>query len=350
MRRQWSSGKPFWSIHRALQQSLLHRLDSDPPARQKAFQRALDLTRQAFPRQSDIQAPSNQNWLANEACLAHALHLEDVYKKAPTPIHAPDHFVELLADVGNYMWEKGLYERGVLTLQLAKSIHNQPGRSHDLIEHSKVCSLLCGIFLELGISGRKEGLVEALECWELRQQYLGQLTSAEEMTQENCLLVANSWNDIACCMMEYGCYNKAEAWMAKSLEVKHKHKSGIPESGMAFFNFAENYKNLAIIRTSQNRHDEAVTLSRKAALLIEKHTDAENAVTLSFRFHLAYALYQAGSFQEALEVHEQVRQMRAQVFGPYNVHTLNSYYACAVVLQALDQAAEAEYVRSAGPS
>jgi tetratricopeptide (TPR) repeat protein len=306
------------------------------------------LTRQAFPRQSDIQAPSNENWLANEACLAHALRLEDVYKNAPTPIDPPDHFVELLADVGNYMWEKGLYERGILTLQLAKRIHKQPNRYHDLIEHSKVCTLLCGIFLELGISGRKEGLAEALECWGLRQKYLSQITSAaEEMTQENWLLVANSWNDIACCMIEYGCYNKAEAWMTKSLEVKHKR--GIPEDGAAFFSFAENYKNLAIIRTSQNRHCQAVELSKKAALLVEKHSSIEKAVVLSFRFHLAYALYQEGSLEEALQVHEQVRQMRAQVFGQHNVHTLNSYYACAVVHQALGQAAKAECVQSICP-
>lgn len=316
VRRQFSSPRPFWSIHRALQQSLLHRLDKEPSARQDAFQLAHSIIRRAFPRQSDVQAPSNQNWLANEACLVHAMHLENVYKASPTPIQPPTGFAELLADVPNYMWERGLYERGITTGQLAKRIHQEhesegSEQSRDLIEHSKVCTLLCGIYLELGISGRKEGLAEALEAWELRCRFRAQSSSADEMTQENLLLVANSWNDIACCMMEYGCYETAESWLSKSIELKR----ALAEDGTAFFNFVENYKNLAILRTAQGRFVEAVTLSRKAVLLVERHNSLESAVTQSFRFHLAYALYQAGNYEEALSLHEQVRQARVRIFG-----------------------------------
>lgn len=335
----------MWSIHRALQQSLLHRLDKDPSARQDAFEIAHSIIRRAFPRQSDVQAPSNQNWPANEACLAHALHLENVYKASPTPIQPPTGFAELLADVSNYMWERGLYQRGITTGQLAKRIHQEheseaSEQSHDLIEHSKVCTLLCCIYLELGISGRNEGLTEALESWELRRQFRAQSSPTDEMAQENLLLVANSWNDIACCMMEYGCYETAESWLSKSLELKQD----LAEDGIASFNFAENFKNLAILRTAQGRPAEAITLSRKAVLLVEKHNRHESAVTQSFRFHLAYALYQAGSYAEALSVHEEVRQMRVPIFGPQNVHTLNSYYGCGVALQALGRTEEAEYV------
>ncbi|KAK0745720.1 P-loop containing nucleoside triphosphate hydrolase protein [Schizothecium vesticola] len=191
------------------------------------------IIRLAFPRQSDIQAPSNQNWLANEACLGHALHLGN----------APNGFPELLADVSNYMWERGLYERGIITGQLAKRIHKEhqseaSEQSHDLIEHSKICTLLSGIYLELGISGREGGLAEALEAWEPRRQIRALSCSTDEMTQENLLLVANSWNDIACCMMEYGCYDTAEAWLSKSLELKRD----LDEDGVAFFNYAENFK------------------------------------------------------------------------------------------------------------
>ncbi|KAL4900328.1 hypothetical protein BDW74DRAFT_96393 [Aspergillus multicolor] len=344
VRRQWSGGKPFWSIHRALQRSLLHRLDTEPSKVHTTFCLALDIIRQSFPRQSDVQAPSNTNWLANEACLAHALHLEDVFKSTPTAINAPQEFVELLADVGNYMWERGLYERGIQTLQLAKKIHETAKNEPDYIEHSKVCSVLCGIYLEQGLSRRKDGLSEALAAWELRETYLkSSALPIKSMPKENCLLIGNAWNDIACCMLEYSCFDKVGGCLERSLQIKRDR--GISENDeLAYFNFAENYKTLAILMTAQGRHQEAISLSRRAVSLIEKYEHPESAVTQSFRFHLAYALYQSGKLKESFRMHERIRQVRIHVFGPQNVHTLNSYYACAVVLQALNQLETAEHM------
>jgi hypothetical protein len=57
------------------------------------------------------------------------------------------------------------------------------------------------------------------------------------------------------------------------------------------FNYAENYKNLAIAKTAQGKHDEAVDLSAKAVRMIESETGSISAATQSFRLHLAYSLY-----------------------------------------------------------
>jgi len=354
----------MWSIHRALQQSLLHRLDADPAARQGAFQVALDVVRQAFPRQSDAQAPTNHNWLVIEAHLSHALHLEDVFRKCPSSdgIVPPPNFAELLADVGNYMWERGFYDRGLPTLRLAKRIHEGnlnrasigegPRTRHryyycNLMEHSKVCTLLGGIYLEMGISRRQDGLRELVESWRLRQEYFSGADATDinggpgpHRSRQEWLLMGNSWNDVGCALLEFACYDKAETFVQKSLQIK-RSRGFKEDSVFCAFNYAENYKNLALVRTAQGRHRDAVELCQKAVGLMELHNDPDSATVLSFRFHLGYALYQAGRFDEALLLHHQVRGSRLRLFGATNVHTLDSFYACSVVLEALGKLDEA---------
>ena len=126
--RQTGLTRPFWSIHRALQISLLLRLDGDPPLRQRVFETSLSLVRAHFPRQSDIQAPSNDNWEANDANLPHALHLQSTYERSSPPLKPVPEFAELLGDVGNYCWERSFYEQGTKTLELAEKIYeSHPG-------------------------------------------------------------------------------------------------------------------------------------------------------------------------------------------------------------------------------
>jgi hypothetical protein len=334
------SGKAIWSIHRALQLNILHRLDNHPEVRQGAFNEALTVVRQVYPRQSEIQAPSNDKWRAYDIGLPHALQLQVVFECSNPPLEASSAFLELLSDAGNFMWERALYEQGIKTLELAESIYERQG-GVDLIEKSKVLTLLGVLSQEVGLSGRKKGLDRIAKSLVLRRRYFKEIELAVSRVSyiEN-LLLANAWNDLACSMLEHSSYGQAEIYLKMSIDLKVGWN--MPETGDAFFNYAENYKNLAIVRIAQRRFQEAVNLTTRAVELMERGFGCQGAAVQAFRFHRAYAIYYSGDLSSALEAHQAVREARVRIFGQDEVHTLNSYYACAVVLQALQRLDKAE--------
>lgn len=339
MRRQDVEGRKVWSIHRALQRSLLHRLDDDPIARQRVFETAFETVRRVFPKNSSVQAPSNENWDAYSANLNHVFHMQYVFRSSQK-METPDGFTGLLMDVGNYLWERGFYRQGIESLRLAMQVQEQTP-SHDLMEQSKVCTLLAAILHELGASGRKESEELFVRSLRQRKQFINErILKGLAIADDDIILWANAWNDIACVMLREGCYDQVDTVLHRSLELKQQQ--GIPEDTSAAFNYAENYINLGRLRTAQGLHVEAVALSRKAENMLVAAMGATSAAAQTFAQNHAWALYSAGRLHEALVKHERVRQARIKIFGERNAHTLKSYYACGVVHHCLGQLEEAE--------
>ena len=340
---------PFWTIHRALQIYLLHRLDEDLVLRQRVFESTLSLVRNNFPRQSETQAPSNNNWVANETALRHTLQLQRVYQTSKVPIDPPPAFAELLGDVGNYLWERALYDQGIETLDLAERIY-ESHPSWNPMQHSYAATILGVLSQEVGISGRKRGLDLCFKSLELRKQYVTSLQDAgKEPTESDWLLLGNSWNDMACTMLEFSSFSQAEMFLDLSMKIKRKAR--LTES-KASFHYAENLKNLAIVRISQGRFKEAVDLSTQALCLMERKergSGPKSASTQSFRFHRGYCLFYAGNYDAAYNEHDMVRKSRENIYGRNEVHTLNSYYACALMSVHLGQLTRARYVLNPPP-
>ncbi|KAE8336179.1 hypothetical protein BDV24DRAFT_168522 [Aspergillus arachidicola] len=335
--REVAGNQGYWSIHRSLQLHLLHRLDKAPYDRQRAFEEAVDIVRRAYPRQSSIQAPSNHSWELQEVCLPHVVHLQNVFENSPPSETAmtlvpTKNFVHLLGDLGNYMWERAFYDRGVATLELAEKIHETQAWD-DLIEHSKVATILGVLSQEIGISGRQQGLDRCKRSLALRDRHIAHLRDQKiEPSLDEMLLFANAFNDVACSLLEYACYDQAEVFLDRSIGIKCSLQ--LPENGTAFFNFAENFKNLAIVRLAQKRPDEAMRLIKRATALMEANAGVHAATTQSFLFHRANILHCTGKHADALLAHESVLQARIKIFGE-QAHTLNSYFACGLAYRAL---------------
>lgn len=79
-------------------------------------------------------------------------------------------------------------------------------------------------------------------------------------------------------MLECSCFAQAETYLQKSLDITRKQ--GITERGEASFNYAENSKNLALVRIADGKLAEAVELASRAA---ENRTIQHSAATLAFR-------------------------------------------------------------------
>ncbi|KAE8310660.1 hypothetical protein BDV41DRAFT_383747 [Aspergillus transmontanensis] len=337
VKREVAGDQGYWSIHRSLQLHILHLLDKAPCDRQSAFEEAVDIVRRAYPRQSSIQAPSNHSWELQEACLPHVVHLQNVFENTPPTeiamtLAPTKNFVHLLGDLGNYMWERAFYDKGVATLQLAEKIH-ETQTWDDLIEHSKVATILGVLSQEIGISGRQQGLDRCKKSLALRKRHIAHLRDQKIIPSlDEMLLFANAFNDVACSLLEYACYDQAERFLDNSIGIKRSLQ--LPENGTAFFNFAENFKNLALVRLAQKQPDEAMRLIERATALMEANAGIHAATTQSFLFHRANILYCTGKHADALDAHQSVLQARIAIFGQ-QAHTLNSYFACGIAYRTL---------------
>jgi tetratricopeptide (TPR) repeat protein len=335
VRRDIVGGRAFWAVHRALQLNMLHKLDADPNLRQCVFEQVLSVLRKVYPRQSDIQAPSNEHWRDEEECLPHVLNLQIVFEQSKPPMLGTPVFAELLGDVGNYLWERALYTKGIQCLELAAKLYDENSWK-DSMAHSKVLTILGAISSEVGITGRRRATERWVRSLHLRHEHN---LSVQAPSKAESLLLANAWNDMACGMLDYGHYGLAEKFLNRSVEIKRTIP--LDEEGMAHFNYAENFKNLAIVRIAQRRTKAACKLTARAVHLIENGAGADTATTQAFKFHHAYAIYADGDLDEAYRLHEEVRKARRAIFGEDEVHSLNSGYACSVLLQALGKFDEA---------
>ena len=198
------------------------------------------------------------------------------------------------------------------------------------MQHSKVSTILGVLSQEIGITGRKRGLDRCIKSLALRQQHMAKLEQNNiSAAESDCLLLGNAWNDVACSMLELSSYKQAEEYLEHSIRIKRENK--LTDTGRAYFNFAENYKNLALVRIAQGWVKDATDLTSRAVKLIELGEGPKSASVQSFRFHHAYACFYAGDLLDAWNQHEKVRKSREDILGLAEVHTLNSYYACVLM-------------------
>lgn len=336
--RETSSKGPFLSIHRALQLSLLHKLDDNPGARQSTFDHAIKLVRRVFPRQSEVQAPCSSNWEVKERFLPHVLSLQSVFEQDfEHSLHGTEEAAILFSDVGHYLWERVINPQAMKSLELAKRILVTCPDT-DGLELSKVCNILGDLYCqERGELGRHAGLKLLIEALMLRKKHVE--TSQAELTTSEYLLLANAWNDIACSLFDHGSYTEARQYLEKSLLIKKER--GIPENTEAAFSYAENYKNLATVCIYEKDFKNGIQLAAQAVELIELDSSDHRSISL-FQFHYANSLFYNGQIAESLKRHEKIRDQRLKLFGLAGVPTLNSYFTCSWLNFAIGRILEAE--------
>ncbi|KAI0021939.1 hypothetical protein F4780DRAFT_778211 [Xylariomycetidae sp. FL0641] len=322
-------GAPVWSIHRALQMDLLCRLDGDTSRRQEVFLGIVSTIRAHCPPQSSIQIPLQENWSQVEAILAHALYIQEVYEQSAPPMIPLPELASLLGDIGSYCYERGLVGQGTKALTLAKAFHDNCAEKDDL-EHSRVCTMMAGLNQESGITGRERGWHLLHLSMNLRLQHVNcRRCHNENPAEDEWLMLTAAWNDLACSFLEYSAFAAAETLLVKSLRLKQMLQ--IPKQGQAFYQYAENYKNMALVRVSEGRYTDALQLISDGVHLVESKLGPRTAASLTFRFHQAYIHFYMGNTKEALEQHEGVRVAREMMYGLNEAHTLSSYYACALM-------------------
>jgi tetratricopeptide (TPR) repeat protein len=189
---------------------------------------------------------------------------------------------------------------------------------------------------ELGISGRVEGLAGLQKSLRLRQQTI--VCCADEVKRKDVLLFANALNDYGCALVDLESYEEAEPFFARSLEIKQQcgSENDIP------FEFAESYKNIALVRTAQGRFAEAVELISRATELSESANGWRNTATLVFAFMKACICFRSGDQGNAIKTMERVHGESAGLLGEMANHTLNSRYVLGAFFHETGDTAQAK--------
>jgi len=320
------SGKPCLIMHRSLQRTILHRLDTDFEKFQDTFNMAFILIRKVFPRQSPVHGPQNDLWGVYEQYRSHVMNLRAVYMRSVRRPLTSMEFAEILSDAAYYFWERNIFIDGLRASDTAEEICEKfPSQFKN--KRANVHTIASAIRWNRGISERRGCLRRFLKSLSLRQQLLNELNDSDA-TMEDLALYANAWNDVGCSLLDYECYEDAVPYFDLSIALKRKLGDNTA--------CLESLKNKALALTGQGRFVEAIELIPDEASLPQDVSEPAYVHILQvFQFTWACILLNAGDLKKAHEKLTNVLACRRNLYGESGRSTLDACYMLAIVKQKM---------------
>jgi tetratricopeptide (TPR) repeat protein len=332
-------GQQVLSIHRTLKQHLIHLLDEKGGDEiSVVFNRAVAIIRQAFPAGHVLQAPTNHTWLDCEAALSHALSLHGVFEKWQDRIPASVRLATLLADVSNFLWERGIAGDGTEIIDACEAVCTALEHSEEIyVVHANICAVAGAFYSDLGYVGRERTYQYAIKGLQLRKAHM-ERSIATTPERNDYLNLSNAWNDVGVMLLEQSEFEKAEPYIQESLRIKRQWASedDIP------WHYGECYKNLSYIELSRENLDEAKRLSKTATSLCTRDMLEKSAASLRAHFIEGLISLNSHHIYEALDKHKYVLRLRKETFGDNNQHTKHSLFAVGETYRLQEKLDKAE--------
>lgn len=163
--REEIDGHYCLTMHRSLQWSIIADLSRDYLQRFKVYQQAFTLLRHRLPFKSLNPTPEPNTRPKFEEISPQVLSLRTHCLWPEPPIELPPEFARILADVGVYLWQTGLWLDGRKALETAQGIINKqrvpaidPLR-RDVLTHLGVLDGMGGVSQrKIGLERREEAL------------------------------------------------------------------------------------------------------------------------------------------------------------------------------------------------
>ncbi|KAF6229946.1 hypothetical protein HO133_004283 [Letharia lupina] len=323
-----SGGQTYFSVHRSLQLSILHRLSQNTKGRQEAFMQAFALVRAQMPEASRIQASQPDAWHKYDAYVPQISSLR-THSLWPEPkIELPVDFVRVLIDTGVYLWQQGLLVEGKAALETAEKCLEEVPLDDLNILFSDIDDVL-GIIDDLtGISCRADSLRRRRRALQIRKIEHGRIAE-EDRTRIDEVRLYNAEANLGCAYLNAELFEEAETIFENCL-VQYKSWTTVEEE--IPFEYAKYYNHIAFVRTFQGRHIEAIVSARRACDLQQIHGGPNAPLVQYNRFNLGNQLYHAGELEESLKVNQECLRDRIRVCGKDNLLTLESYSEVGALL------------------
>ena len=316
------------TIHRQLQHNLILRLSFDPVRSKIIFANAVTLLRNAFPHQNPIIEHMTMDWpqcarYVDQILSVHRIYL--AFPNAPAALGCSLDFTCLLRDCGQYLWEQSLNKPAEQVLGLALDLcdANEPS-SNLLALRASIMFRQCSVEIDGGYSGVLSAIPKYKAAIKIQRELLRRIKQhGEELTADVVLPLANGLNNLGCCYMHLSHYAVAEILFRQALVIKQEKWSSDASTAIEF---AEGYKNIAVVRASQNQIQEALRMSDQSVKLMEEYAGPKSSRTYFFRFIYACILFDSGAVEPALNNHLEILEARRSILGETHNYTASSYY------------------------
>ncbi|MCJ1394890.1 hypothetical protein MMC18_007770 [Xylographa bjoerkii] len=333
------------AVHRQLRLNLLRNLSRDPARSRFIFGNAVSLLRYVFPRQNLVIEHMTQDWPQCARFVDQVLSFFHIYSTFPNPAQTLGYslsFARILCDCGQYLWEQSLNQSAEQVLELAAKIcdGNMPP-DKPLALRASILFRQCSVEIDAGYSGILRAIPKFKVAIDIQHKVLEALSSAgQEPTAEDEIPLANGLNNLGCCYLHLTRYEEAESLFQESLSIKENEKWS--NHGSMSYEFAESNKNIAIIRASQGRIEEALKLSLQSVTTMKSFAGSDSSRTYFFRFIYACILFDSGAIEQALLLHLEILEARKRLLSETHNYTASSYYMVGFTYYYLRRYSDAE--------
>lgn len=345
-RLRMNDGSAAMKIHRALQRSILHRLDKDTIERQRVFDTAVAVVRKAFPLQNLAKKGDTSQWYPNKKYLPHVNSLNTCVTQAAPPIDNNLTLAELERDAGWFLLNWEILPTAIPLLEGAEKISREITSTGNPTAAGIYADVLCTLSSYDqydGIEGRERGLQRTGTAWQIREKEFLQIP-AEDLQPSDYINLGRTLGDYGCCFAQLNRINEASECWEKMLDFYKK--AGTEDTLTA--RFAQVYGNLAMARSVQGRNDEAKIYAEDSLRLLEQALNSGNIFRTRTTFLLAFSTFAYGDVERSLRLHRDVLKQHLENLSPAHHLTLASRYNVAVCLQSVGDLEAAECVSSNG--
>ena len=333
IQERFVDGQCCLSMHRSLQRSIWNNLSKNPPKQQEVFDATVAMLRKTIPSVLPIQVPEPRKWYEHQRLIPHVLNLRFVYTTFQAQICPSLDFVKLLINPGINQWERGLVRDGLLLVKTAEDVLGVISKDGFELLRADIHTEIALLYDDTGSTNRAEALERRKKSLEIRQAHAKQ---APSMSQDDEILLYNSWQDYVLSLMQYNNYQEAEPILGKCLA---KYKTWGTEGELPF-EYAKYHHWMGMVQMYRGNFEEAINLAQHGVKLM---TDAGKVSMMNrFKFDLACIILQSGDVDRALAMQEEVYESRIVLNGKANELTLESAYAIGVLHQYRGTLDEAE--------
>jgi tetratricopeptide (TPR) repeat protein len=329
-------------MHRSLKQHVLHIIhESGDDYLQVCFDRALKMVRKAYPMGSPFLTPKNELWAQCESVLPHVLSLNYLYQKWSSSICGSLPFATLLVDTTNYMWERGLTDTAVEVIDLGVGVCKLLDDDDEVAPyHANLLCIAGAIHGEIGFSGRERSLDVYERCLKLCQQRVNSQQRKDAVSIADIMNLANAHNDMGVIRIQSGLYGESISHFEESLELKRKWTS----EAEVPWHFGETYKNLAFVKLSQGKLEEAKDFASRAKKMCSRGMAEKSAATQKACFVEATILLNCGDLENSAKSFKSILRVRNEIFGPGHMLTKDAVYVIGEIYRLRGKLEKAEYV------
>ncbi|KAH0564997.1 hypothetical protein GP486_001612 [Trichoglossum hirsutum] len=329
--RTGSHGDSALSVHRLVKKHSLLRMN-DTEFR-KAFDCALHLLRQVFPRQSPLAEPMSGCWPQCERYISHILSLQLESSAVRQKPSCPQILAELFKDGAIYLWERGLLEQAKGLVLAAKGICERS--SSDSLLRAEVYSFHACILHDSGDIDQACHFFE--EQARLRRLHLQSL-SVKRITPtiEDEIQLANAYNNLAGVYCSQGRYGESSLHHELSLQIKKRWES---EADIEYL-MGLSYGNLANVYGQQGLFDESAKLFEKAlSMSSNRHFTVKRALTIH---NYGCMRFSQGQTECSLRLHTEAYHIRSETLRDHydTANSLHMLACCHYKLGDLSKAIE----------